>query len=199
MQARFGGAERDPQGGRRLRQRQPQEIVEDDDRTRAGVETPEGVIDKLAIGDTEGDVAGRRSAERGELHLERPAPPATQHVDAGADEKSVDPSVEPVGVAQPRQVPPGSEQGFLDRVPRELAIPEDEPGSRVQPRDSRAGKHREGVMIAPLRLLDETSLVHLRLSSSAAFRCAQMVCRADPRKGSHSLAAVRAQDPDKYE
>ena len=115
-----------------------------------------------------------------------PASPATQAIDTGTDEQSVDPGVEPVGVAQPRQVPPGADQGFLDRVSRELAIPEDEPGCRVQPRDSRAGKHREGVMIAPLRLFDETSLVHRRLSSSAAFRCAQMVCRADASKGSRS-------------
>ena len=135
------------------------------------------------------------SAARSGVRRRWPAPAATQDVDAGADEQTVDPGIEPVGVAQPRQVPPGADQGFLDRVSRELAIPEDEPGSRVQPRDSRAGKHREGVMIAPLRLFHETSLVHCRLSSSAAFRCAQMVCRANASKGSRSLAAVRSHDP----
>ena len=48
----------------------------------------------------------------------------------------------------------------LDRVSRELVVPEDQSGSRVQPRDERAGQHREGVMIASLRSLDEFSLVH---------------------------------------
>jgi hypothetical protein len=56
------------------------------------------------------------------------------------------------------------------------------------------GKRREGVMVAPLRLFDETPLVHVRLSSSAAFRCAQMVCRADPSKGSPHGPGVRSRD-----
>jgi hypothetical protein len=39
-------------------------------------------------------------------------------------------------------------------------VPEDQSGGRVQPRDEQAGEHREGVMIASLRPLDEFSLVH---------------------------------------
>ena len=39
-------------------------------------------------------------------------------------------------------------------------VPEDEPGSSVQPRDEQAGEHRKGVMIASLRSFDEFSLVH---------------------------------------
>jgi hypothetical protein len=51
-------------------------------------------------------------------------------------------------------------KSVLDRVSRELVVPEDQSGRPVQPRDERAGKHREGVMIASLRSLDELSLVH---------------------------------------
>ena len=87
------------------------------------------------------------------------------------------PSVESVGVAKPRHVPPGGYQGVLDRVSRELAIPEDESCRSVQPRDSRANEHREGVMIALLRKFDETPLVHRRLSSCAPGWRARMVCR----------------------
>ena len=87
------------------------------------------------------------------------------------------PGVEPVGVAKPRHVPPGGYQGVLDRISRELAIPEDESCRSVQPRDGRANKHREGVMIAPLRKLDETPLVHRGLSSCAPRWRARMVCR----------------------
>ena len=65
-----------------------------------------------------------------------------------------------IGIAEGGQVAPGPDEAVLDRVSRELGVPEDEPGRRVQPRDERAGKHREGVMIAPLRSLDELSLVH---------------------------------------
>ena len=49
---------------------------------------------------------------------------------------------------------------ILDAVARELGVPEDQPGGRVQPRDGIAGQRREGVMIALLRPLDEVSLVH---------------------------------------
>jgi hypothetical protein len=52
------------------------------------------------------------------------------------------------------------EKSVLDRVSRELVVPEDQSGRPVQPRDERAGKHGEGVMIASLRALDELSLVH---------------------------------------
>ena len=49
---------------------------------------------------------------------------------------------------------------FLDRVSRELGVPEDQAGRRVQPRDQPAGEDGEGVMIASHRSLDELSLVH---------------------------------------
>jgi hypothetical protein len=80
----------------------------------------------------------------------------------------VEPGIEAVRIAQPGQVPPGSDEGVLDRVSRELAVPEDQAGGSVQPRDGRAGQHREGVMIALPRSLDETSLIHGRLTCGAA-------------------------------
>ena len=74
----------------------------------------------------------------------------------------MEPGVPALRVAQPGQVPPGSQQRFLDSVSRELVVPEDESGRGIQSRDGRAGKRREGVMIACSRLLDEGSLVHGR-------------------------------------
>ena len=58
------------------------------------------------------------------------------------------------------QVPPGSDEPLLDRVARELRVAEDQAGGRVQPRDRRAGERFEGVMIAPLRSLDQVPLIH---------------------------------------
>ena len=46
----------------------------------------------------------------------------------------MEPGVEPVRVTKPGQVPPGAHQGVLDRVARELAVPEDEARGRVQAR-----------------------------------------------------------------
>ena len=74
----------------------------------------------------------------------------------------MDPRVEPVGVAQPRQVPPRVDQCLLDRVARELRVPEDQPGGRVQSRDDPADEHGKGVMIARPGSLDENPLVHGR-------------------------------------
>ncbi len=82
----------------------------------------------------------------------------------------MEPGVEPVGVAKSRQVSPGPDQRLLDRVPRELAVPEDQPGGRVQPRDGAAGEHGEGVMIAPPCPLDELSLLHGRSRRVATLR-----------------------------
>ena len=76
----------------------------------------------------------------------------------------MEPGVEAFRIAQTGEMPPGSDVALLDRVARELRVPEDEPGRRVQPHDGRVDELGEGVMIAPLRSLDEKSLVHANLA-----------------------------------
>ena len=105
--------------------------------------------------------------ERSQLDLDRPALAAPDQVEAGIDEQSMEPAVEPVHVAQRGQVPPAPDQSLLDGVPRKVGVAEDQACGRVQARDGCAGQRREGVMIASLRSLDETSLVHGRLRMSA--------------------------------
>ena len=58
------------------------------------------------------------------------------------------------------QVSPGRDEAVLDRVSRELVVPKDQVGRRVQPRDGHAGELGEGVMIAVPRSNHESSLVH---------------------------------------
>ena len=89
-----------------------------------------------------------------------PAPPPAERIEAGVDGQSVEPGVEPVRVAQAREVAPGSDVRLLDRVAREIRVPKDEAGGGVQPRDGRADEHGEGVMIAPPCPFDEFPLVH---------------------------------------
>ena len=72
----------------------------------------------------------------------------------------MEPGLEAIRIAEGGQVPPGADESLLDRVSRELGVPEDEAGRRVQPRDEPAGEDGEGVMIASHRSLDELSLVH---------------------------------------
>src|SRR5262245_64369233 len=84
----------------------------------------------------------------------------TQQIEAGMHEQPVEPRIEAIRVAQPGQAPPGANETLLDRVARELRVPEDQPVRRVQPRDQPADEHVEGVMIASHRPVHELSLVH---------------------------------------
>ena len=76
------------------------------------------------------------------------------------DGQAVEPGIELLGITQSREVTPGSDVGLLDRVLRELLVPEDEAGDGLQLRDGRADERREGVMIAFTRSFDEFPLVH---------------------------------------
>lgn len=151
--------------------------MEDDEGPPRGIEAPEGVLDRLALHDVGLDVAGHGTAERRELDFNGTTPTPAQQIDTGSDQQPMQPGLEPRRITKTGQVPPGVQQRVLNRVPREFAIPEDEAGGCIQPRDGRASQDCEGVMIAPLCLLDETPLVHCRLWSGAATWCARMVCR----------------------
>ncbi len=67
------------------------------------------------------------------------------------------------GSRNPGRFRQAEHHGLLDRVTRELRIPEDESGGHLQSRDGRVDERTEGLMIAPARSFDETSLVHGRL------------------------------------
>ena len=101
--------------------------------------------------------------DRVELDLDDAPASTAGDVETGVHGQAMEPGVEPIGVTQPRQVAPGSDECLLDRVAGQLRIPEDEAGRPVQPRDGSAGELGEGVMIALPRSLDESSLVHGRL------------------------------------
>ena len=137
--------------------------MQGDDRSMAGLETPEGVVEQLTVGKGAGHVGHTRRVERAQLDLDHAPSPAADEVETGIDDQAVNPGVEPIRVTQPGQVPPGTDQGLLDRVARELRVAEDQPGCRVQPREPHVEQQREGVMIALPCPLDECSLVHSRL------------------------------------
>ena len=122
----------------------------------------------VAIDDRGREVGDGGVVDRGQLDLDRAVAPTARDIDAGIDDEPAEPGIEPIGVAEPGQVAPGAEEAVLDRVMREIRVPEDQSGRCVQPRDGRAGERGEGVMIAPLCPLDEVSLVHDRLWFGAA-------------------------------
>ena len=160
MQAGLGRAERDAEGRRHVGQRHPEQVVQRDDGAVPGIEALQGPVDELPVGERAGVVGVRRCVDGRELHLDRAPAPAPGQVEAGMDGQTVEPGVEPVRVAKPRQVAPGADEGLLDRVARELRVPENQAGGRVQPRERRVDERGEGVMIALPRAFDEHSLVH---------------------------------------
>lgn len=160
MQPGLRRPERDPERGRHLGQRLAQEVVRDDHGPHPGLEPAERPLHLVTFDDERTLVADGDVDRLGELDLEDATTPPPQDRQAGPDRDPVDPRVEPVGIAQPRQVPPRVDERLLDRVARELRVMEDQASRRVQPRDDPADERSEGVMIALSGPLDENTLVH---------------------------------------
>ena len=170
MKARLRRAQRDAQRLGHGRHGQPFVVVEDEDGSLIDAQPTKAAFELVAIGDQPGRVAAGGWRRPAELDLDRPAPALTGRIDAGVDGQSLEPGIEPVRIAQDRQVPPSPDESLLDRVLRKGTVAEDEAGHGFQPRNGRAGKHGEGVMIAPARTLDEFPLVHGHLSSRPSGR-----------------------------
>ena len=160
MEPGLRGADRDVERRRHVGQRHPEVEVQDHDRPPLGPQPLEGGVEQVAVGDEGGHVADRRSVDRRQLDLDRPSAAPANGVDAGSEHQAVEPRLEAIRIAEGGQVPPGADEALLDRVSRELGVPKDQAGRRVQPRDEHAGERGEGVMIASHRSLDEFSLVH---------------------------------------
>ena len=60
-----------------------------------------------------------------------PAAGATRLHVAGVNDETMEPGLEPLGIAQRRQIPPGAEQRLLRGVLRTIAITEDPVGEGV--------------------------------------------------------------------
>jgi hypothetical protein len=168
--------------------------VQDHDRTALFVEPPHDGIDEHAVGDRVGRIRRGRREERNDLDLDRSPSTATSKIETCVDDQAVEPGIEPIGLTEASKVSPSSDEAILDRVARELRVPEDEASCRVQPRDGSADEHSEGVMIALPRSLDESSLVHVFLACPAR----PMWSRSQPMASRHSkvfLPCSRSTDP----
>jgi hypothetical protein len=160
MKARLRGANRDVERLGHRRDRHSDVVMEHEDRPLLGAEAAEATLELVTLRDERRGVADGRIDQRRKLDLDGPSPSTAQDIEAGVDRQSVKPDIEPIVVAQTRQVAPGSKACLLDRVSRKILVPEHESGDGFQPRDGRADERREGVMIAPTRSLDEIPPVH---------------------------------------
>ncbi len=73
----------------------------------------------------------------------------------------MDPGVEPVRIAEARQVTPGDHQRVLQGILGPVDIPEDPLGDREEPVATRPDQGHEGRLVARLRLLDEIAIHRL--------------------------------------
>ena len=86
-------------------------------------------------------------------------------IGARANEQPVQPGIEPLDVAQRRQVPPGSNQRVLGGILREFGVAQDEASDPVQPIDGATGQDAEGLVVSASRPVDECRLhvsLHIR-------------------------------------
>ena len=160
VQSRFRGADRDPQRRGDVGHLEIEVVAKDDDRSLVGRKSLEDQVKEIAVGRDRRDVVDRWSIERRELDFDRTSTATPKEIEARAGDETSQPTLESIRIAKGWETAPRTDEAILDRVPREIVVPEHEPGSRIQPRDEHPGKQREGVMIAPLRSLDEFSLVH---------------------------------------
>jgi hypothetical protein len=160
MKARFRGADRDPQRRGDVGHLEIEVVTKDHDRPLLGRKPLEDQVQEIAVGGDRRDVVDRWSIEWRELDFDGSSSAASEDVKARSGHKAAQPPLEAILIAKGWQAAPRPDEAVLDRVPRELVVPEHEPGGCVQPRDEQPGQHGEGVMIAPLRSLDEFSLVH---------------------------------------
>jgi predicted DNA-binding protein len=163
--------------------------VEDEYRPVLRAQPAEAPLQLVALGDDGRLVGGERWRERREFDLDGSPAPAAGDVETGIHRQPVDPRVESIRIAQPRQVSPGSDERVLDGVPGEILVAKDQASDRLEPTDRPVEKHGEGVMIAPPGSLDEFLLAHRHPRAASPWTPSRLL--ASPRGKPFPSGAVR--------
>src|SRR5436190_20832633 len=105
--------------------------MKDHDRPLLGLQAPEPSLELIAIRH------GGRAVLRHWLCMDhpdfrRPSTLMTSDVGAGIDEEPTHPCVEPIGVAEPWQLPPRVDESFLNGVLGARPVSEDEEGDAIE-------------------------------------------------------------------
>ena len=135
VQPRLGGPDREIERVRRFGERQAQVVMQDDKRALVRGEPLESPAKRVPLGDEDRRVRHGRLVELCQLDLDDATAHLAQLVDASADEEAPQPGGEPLRVTERWQVTPGSDERFLDRIPRMLAVSDDQAGRGVEPAD----------------------------------------------------------------
>jgi hypothetical protein len=132
--------------------------VKDEHGALIGIEVADATLDEVPVGGGRLGVRHRQWMDLGKLDLDAPALGDPELIAAGVEEDPVKPGIEAIGIAQGGQVPPASDERFLDGVLRTVGVPQDQPSRGVKPTDRGACQQRKGVMIAFPCSLHEVSL-----------------------------------------
>jgi hypothetical protein len=121
--------------------------VEDEDRSLSGGQSAQSPLELVTVFQLGGAIGlGRFSANDRDFG---PPPPAVAgNVGARMQREPVEPGIEPVDIAQGRQIAPRTHQRVLCGILREVSVAEDQAGDGVQPIDGSASEHRERLAIS---------------------------------------------------
>ena len=137
------------------------EVAEDQDRALVRLEPPEAAIELISIGDAQQLVRRGRIVDREHVQVRDPLALPTGFGDADVGEEPVDPRVEPVRIAEARQVTPGDHQRFLQGILGPVDVTQDPMGDREEAAASKADQVDECRLIASLGRHDEIAIHRL--------------------------------------
>lgn len=139
-------------------------VAKHEDGTLLRLQAVERPINDITIDDARELVGREMVGEVQHFELGVPAPVASRMVDAHVREHALDPEVEPVRIAEVRQVTPRDHQRVLQSILGPVDIADDPSGDREQAIEASAHQVHEGDVIATLRREHEVS-IHRRHSS----------------------------------
>ena len=158
VQARSGCSSGDVEEFRDLHEGQPEVVVQDEDRALLDGESGEGALQFISVDDPVGRVGRRRPVDGQDPNRGAPLPGSPRLVVTGMDEDPMDPGLEAIGLTQARELPPGQDEGVLQRVLGEGLVAQDPlSDSEERPADM---VHQEGerFSVTFASLFDEASL-----------------------------------------
>ena len=139
--------------------------MHDHERATLGIEPAQGLVELIPISDRAGKVAVRADLDGFDIDLDGASPTTPGDPETGMDGQAVEPRIEAVRVAQPRQAAPRLDKRFLDSIAGKLRVVQDQASGAAQPTDGCACQDGERVMVAMLGLLNEDRLIHSDPSS----------------------------------
>ena len=137
------------------------EVAEDQDRPFIRLEPSEATIELVSIRDAQELIRRGRAVHGEHVQVVDPLALPAGFGDAHVGEEPVDPCVEPVRIAEARQVTPGDHQRFLQGILGPVDVSQDPMRDREEAPASKANQVDERRLIASLRRHDEIAIHRL--------------------------------------